>query len=81
MKEMIKALVEFLGISTEKIVYKDRIVEKVVEKIIKTDRTVLPAPVNGTITVQGDLYIKGDLFVEGSIFSEKDVIISAYIKD
>ena len=48
---MIKALVEFLGISTEKIVYKDRIVEKVVEKIIKTDRTVLPAPVNGTITV------------------------------
>ena len=51
-----------VNLVTEKIIYKDRIVDKIVEK-----QVALEGVVEGDVTVKGDLIVKGYLQVEGEI--------------
>jgi len=64
MKKIIRWLAKIFKaeITVEKIVYKDKIVEVEVEKLISLD-----GEIDGDVTVNGDLFVTGNIYVAGNI--------------
>ena len=51
-----------VDLTVEKIIYKDRIVEKITEK-----QVALGGVIEGDVTVKGNLVVKGYLYVDGEV--------------
>ncbi len=64
MKKLIIWLAKIFNVNltVEKITYKDKIVEKVIEK-----QVALEGVIDGDLTVKGDLVVKGYLYTDGEI--------------
>ena len=58
-----------VNLTVEKIIYKDRIVEKIVEKLV-----ALEGVIEGDVTVKGNLYVTGDIYVAGNISAHGGIV-------
>ena len=57
-----------VNLTVEKIIYKDRIVEKIVEVPVEVEKLVaLGGVIEGDVTVKGNLVVKGYLYVDGEV--------------
>jgi predicted acyltransferase (DUF342 family) len=61
-----------VDLTVEKIIYKDRIVEKIV---------ALEGTIDNNVTVKGNLYVTGDIYVAGNISAHGGIVSGMSIEE
>lgn len=75
-----------VDLTLEKIIYKDRIVEKIVEVPVEVVEEVekivaLEGIIDNDVTVKGNLYVTGDIYVAGNISAHGGIVCGMSIEE